>query len=60
MLAAMRATQKRRAARLGTTMRMMFVSHHRAHLMGLMVLTDNTTHGGRGRRSDYDEDEDQR
>ena len=60
MLASMRATQQRRDASRGTTMRMMFVSRHRAHLMGLVVLTDKTTHGGRGRRSDYDEGEDQR
>ena len=60
MFAAMRATQQRRTARPGTTMRMMLVSLHRTHLVGLMVLTHNTAHSGRGRRSHYDKGEDQR
>ena len=60
VLTAMRATHHRRYGRLDTTVRMMCVFRHRAHLMGLVGLTDNPTHSGRDRRSDKDRREDPR
>jgi len=60
VLAAMRATHQRREGRMDTTMRMMCVSRHRAHLMGLVSLTDKPTYVVRDRRADKDGREDPR
>ena len=60
MIAAVRATRHRGGGCLYSTMRMMCVSRHRAHLMGLVCLTDDSTHSGRDRRSGNDEGEDPR
>lgn len=60
VLADMRATHHRRNGRIHTTMRMMGVFRHRAHLVGLVGLTDNPTDGGRDRRAGDDGREDPR
>ena len=60
VIALMRATHQRRDGRLDTAMRMMCMSRHRTHLMGLMCLADDPTDGVRDRRAEKDSREDPR